>query len=241
MDPTCKPVAFVVFRGKTPGVYYSEEECQQQIEGVPKSKVQAFTRAYDAELAWSEWQRKLFVKLGASTFLQQTAPKARPRLEAAYAPPPRTYSTHANEPIPRAPAERYERHEGRMIKGEPLEKMLPQNSRNMPCIQALPGPVLKYETKNEFSSPLHKHEPSSLEQSCSYSTPPPSSSPMPSFKRPANYIEISDDEADMKYKKPRVDDPHGDPVLTAEERFELRRINQVKAPRQTDSAESAEQ
>ncbi|CZS95230.1 uncharacterized protein RAG0_04969 [Rhynchosporium agropyri] len=54
MSVSHKHVVFIVFRGKTPGVYYSQEECQQQTEGFPKSKFQAFRRANDAEVAWSE-------------------------------------------------------------------------------------------------------------------------------------------------------------------------------------------
>lgn len=253
MNTSHKHAAFVVFRGKTPGVYYSPEECQQQTEGIPKSKFQGFSRAYDAESAWSEWQRKLYVKLGASTFLQQTAPRARPRLESAYV-PPKAYSRPANEPIAHGPAVKHEREVGRDarrgLKKEPLVELPPQwsSSQNNSHQQGhYPKPKLEYSPppkcmpsvvaqenifpKYEESSSLAKYDPSLFERTSSYNTPPPSSSPpIPPVKRPVICIEISDDEEEKPFKRPKMEEEYKEPVLTVEERFELRQLDRQRIP-----------
>lgn len=259
MSSSQQHAAFVVYRGKTPGVYYSQEECQQQTEGNPKSKFQAFARAYDAELAWSEWQRKLYVKLGASTFLQQTAPKARPRLEAAYVPPPRTYSA----PLSQEPVLKYEAHIGRGVKREPLEEMLPGRTNPGKVTYAQPATDLytAYKWKHQYpsyqpnpassslpqntindkfegSSPLPKHDPLPFGQIPNYNTPPPSSSPpIPPYKRPAVCIEISDDEEEMPSKRAKVADEYRESVLTAEERFELRQLDRHRVTKRDEEVE----
>jgi hypothetical protein len=71
--------AYTVFRGKKPGVYQTWEECQEQIGDNPKNKYIGYESFYDAQLAWANWEKKLAVKLGASTLLQQVA--ARPKMQ----------------------------------------------------------------------------------------------------------------------------------------------------------------
>ncbi|KAL2072070.1 hypothetical protein VTL71DRAFT_11413 [Oculimacula yallundae] len=247
MSAPHKHAAFVVFRGKTPGVYYSQEECQKQTDGVPKSKSQAFSRAYDAELAWSEWQRKLYVKLGASTFLQQTAPRARPRLESAYVPPARIYLKAPEMRAAPQLAASFAGHMGGHVKEESMAG-LSQGFSSQNSLQSQPLPesyaYSKFdysppssnqtpyvtvpnitETKWEHSSPLPKHNHTS-EKTSTYYTPPPSSSPpIPSHKRPATCIEVSDDEDEMTYKKPKIEDAYREPVLSFEERYELKQLD----------------
>ena len=59
-------VAWVAFRGRKPGVYYSWEECDEQIKEFPKAKYHAFETVRGADLAWEEWQRKIATKFTAS-------------------------------------------------------------------------------------------------------------------------------------------------------------------------------
>ncbi len=58
-------VAWIAFRGRKPGVYYSWEECEEQIKGFPKAKHHGFETVRGANLAWEEWQRKIATKFAA--------------------------------------------------------------------------------------------------------------------------------------------------------------------------------
>lgn len=70
----------VVFRGKKPGVYQDWDQCFEQLEGYTKPKFHSYKTLYEAELAWVDWQKRVAVKNGASTFLQNAG--VRPRMEA---------------------------------------------------------------------------------------------------------------------------------------------------------------
>ena len=59
-------VAWVAFRGRKPGVYYSWAECEEQVTGFPKAKHHGFETVRGANLAWEEWQRKIATKFTAS-------------------------------------------------------------------------------------------------------------------------------------------------------------------------------
>jgi hypothetical protein len=59
-------VAWVAFRGRKPGVYYSWAECEEQTNGFPKAKHHGFETVRGANLAWEEWQRKIATKFAAS-------------------------------------------------------------------------------------------------------------------------------------------------------------------------------
>lgn len=61
--------AYVVFRGRKPGVYRSWSECQEQVEGFPKNKFLGYESGLEADEAWEEWTRKASYKLAANVAL----------------------------------------------------------------------------------------------------------------------------------------------------------------------------
>lgn len=62
MKPTPK-VAYVVFRGRKPGVYTSWPECQLQVDGFSGCKHAAFYTTEAATEAWNTWDEKIKAKL----------------------------------------------------------------------------------------------------------------------------------------------------------------------------------
>ncbi|CZR60667.1 related to 5`-3` DNA helicase [Phialocephala subalpina] len=89
MASTQRAAAYVVYRGRKPGVHYTLEQCEEQTIDYPKGKYLGFNSSYAAEKAWVDWERKLAVKHGASTFLQQVAAAPKPKGEPvfSYEPP----------------------------------------------------------------------------------------------------------------------------------------------------------
>src|SRR5882724_2034290 len=82
-------VAWVVFRGRKPGVYHSWDECNAQVTGFPNNKQHGFKTFLEASLAWEEWQRKIAAMLPASA--PRPAPPRNPARvwqESVDPPPP---------------------------------------------------------------------------------------------------------------------------------------------------------
>lgn len=52
MGKRSKKVAYVVFRGRKPGLYNSWEECQEQVDGFSKAEFQGYTTLQEAQEAW---------------------------------------------------------------------------------------------------------------------------------------------------------------------------------------------
>jgi viroplasmin and RNaseH domain-containing protein len=62
MAKKTKKEAYVVFRGRVPGVYRSWPECDAQVNGFSKGKQLGFDSFAEAMVAWEEWQRKSAAK-----------------------------------------------------------------------------------------------------------------------------------------------------------------------------------
>jgi ribonuclease HI len=56
--------AYVVFRGRVPGVYRTWVECHAQVNGFSKQKFRGFDSFAEASMIWEEWQRKSGIKYG---------------------------------------------------------------------------------------------------------------------------------------------------------------------------------
>lgn len=55
---TSRKVAFVVFRGRRPGIYRSWEECDEQVKGFAGNSFKGYENVCWAETAWNEWLSK---------------------------------------------------------------------------------------------------------------------------------------------------------------------------------------
>ena len=80
--------AYVVFRGRKPGVYRIWNEAEAQVKGFPKQKLLGFDTFFEAGQKWDEWQRKCAAIVAASA--PQKAPEntARPWAESIHPPTP---------------------------------------------------------------------------------------------------------------------------------------------------------
>ncbi|TVY36274.1 ATP-dependent DNA helicase [Lachnellula occidentalis] len=58
---------YVVYRGRTPGIYRTWEQCNPQVHGFSKAKFQGFESFSEAEAHWAEWQRKTVTKIASAT------------------------------------------------------------------------------------------------------------------------------------------------------------------------------
>lgn len=50
-----KKVAYVVFRGREPGVYLTWDECNAQVDGFTDNKQKGYFTVHEAETAWKSW------------------------------------------------------------------------------------------------------------------------------------------------------------------------------------------
>lgn len=58
-------MAYVVFRGRKPGIYYTWPDCQAQVDGFPKGMQRGYKSVAEAEMAWAEWERKVSYKVAS--------------------------------------------------------------------------------------------------------------------------------------------------------------------------------
>lgn len=58
--------AWVVFRGRKPGVYHSWDETNEQVTGFSKGRQLGYKTFREASLAWEEWQTKIAAMVAAS-------------------------------------------------------------------------------------------------------------------------------------------------------------------------------
>lgn len=68
--------AYVVFRGKRPGIYTSWDECEIQVNGYHKAKHQGFDTVAAAEVSWNDWIARTAVK---QQRMKESRPSARSR------------------------------------------------------------------------------------------------------------------------------------------------------------------
>jgi len=54
MGKKTKPQAYVVFKGRTPGVYVTWDECKAQVEGFTGNAHRSFATLAEAEQKWQE-------------------------------------------------------------------------------------------------------------------------------------------------------------------------------------------
>jgi hypothetical protein len=54
MGRKVKKEAYVVFQGRKPGLYYTWDECQKQVNGFSEAKFQGYTNRQKAERAWND-------------------------------------------------------------------------------------------------------------------------------------------------------------------------------------------
>jgi viroplasmin and RNaseH domain-containing protein len=62
MAKKTKKEAYVVFRGRKPGVYRTWLECEAQVNGFSNGKQRGFDTFTEASAVWEEWQRKSAAK-----------------------------------------------------------------------------------------------------------------------------------------------------------------------------------
>lgn len=55
MGKTRKNQAYVVFQGRKPGIYFSWQECKEQVNGFSGQKQKGYATRQEAEKAWDEW------------------------------------------------------------------------------------------------------------------------------------------------------------------------------------------
>jgi ATP-dependent DNA helicase PIF1 len=75
--------AYVVFRGRRPGVYYNWAECEPQINGFSSQKFKGYDSTSEASRAWEEWNRKVSYKLEEALAPESAS---RPWMENVHSP-----------------------------------------------------------------------------------------------------------------------------------------------------------
>ena len=239
---------YVVFRGRKPGIYQSWEECDEQVTRYSKGRYHKFDNALEAELAWTEWQKKIATKIIATGPQENVA---RPWAGSVHSPAPRIElspagqqtsnlakpgngSWQSSQPSPQSTPFLY---------GPPLAvPQIPSNSN----FQRTADPTNltpTYQTPSSFVDLSTSSSPASykptLKRPASFNTPPSSSPPSrhaPNL-RTSGCIDLTDEpdspEPDAKRLKMEASVKIPEVLqLTAEERFELRQLDrQVKPTR----------
>jgi hypothetical protein len=231
--------AYVVFRGRKPGIYRSWDECNEQVAGFSKEKYLGFETFSQASLVWEEWQRKMAVKVTASA---PPGNAGRPWAE----------SLHPPTPWIEPPAQQQISNLARPADGNHIHPSLdpsqPSSSEPTPFYYDPPLPLprmpgdsntqrLAYDTiHNTIDQPLPQTPPTSSQNYIKPLLPSiqqlpilqgpaghvdlRSPYPLPqhsiNFKRSASYIDLTDGlEPSTKRLKSEV------PELTVEEQYEL--------------------
>lgn len=255
-------VAWVAFRGRKPGVYYSWAECEEQVTGFPKAKHHGFETVRGANLAWEEWQRKIATKFAASarpspqdltrreqeslhpdppcirpSAVQRTPVSARPTNVSQLHPSSDPWQPSTSQPAPYY----YDPLAGPLMPGNPNIQHAVDNQIYYPQLHVQKSsdyqvsyPQLQSppQTSQEQSSPLlpSRHF-ANLPKPTGYvdltSPSPPPDYPR-TFKRPASYMdlteELQNEGPDVKRARPQEPQPPVERVLTAEERYELDKL-----------------
>ena len=75
-------VAYVVFKGRSPGVYRSWAECEAQVSGFPGNRQCGYYSVSEAEEAWKEHlESEKF--LGNASARKNTAPSSSPHVSSS--------------------------------------------------------------------------------------------------------------------------------------------------------------
>jgi Caulimovirus viroplasmin/PIF1-like helicase len=213
-------VAWVVFRGRKPGVYHSWDECNDQVTGFPKGKQIGFKTFLEASLAWEEWQRKIAVMLAASAppqpppkyenlgrrwqeplspaspwikspARQQMSVAARPAVASQVNPTSGPWQPSTSQV---ATSFSDPPSAGPLMPGYSFIQKLEENTICYPQLQSPP------QTSQDYTNPLQPLTPyTNLKKLAGYvdltspSPPPPPPEFIPAVKRSANYMGLIDE------------------------------------------------
>ena len=200
--------AYVVFRGRKPGIYGSWPECQAQVEGFSKARHEGYYTMEEAEAAWRAWVAKTSAKLQA--------------LEAAAAPVPLNNSVWYQRESVHQPAYWIEppapvfQQPNRSVKREEFQSSSPGSSPGpvwpRKAAPKMPGewpqeisPDSSFEGKPIYRSRHFPSRPVNPSARLPQKAGPPNSQPLyvfdpplsprhnPNLKRPADIIDLTED------------------------------------------------
>jgi len=213
MGKTQPKAAYVVFRGRKPGVYYNWKDCSEQVTEYSKSKFCGYSTKSDAEQAWEEWGRKALFK---RTSIPELAP--RPGVDVIHQPTVwhephpdmRTWglSTKSRNPNEDSPYGTLDY--GKMMNAKELPKracqtIAPQREvPTSPSTTPSSSPYLGFTIDVTGDSTLN-----------------PQSNP--DLKRPSNFIDLTNDseeEYERLSKRPKVQAPNDNLVEYAHAKVE---------------------
>lgn len=216
-----RKAAYVVFRGRRPGIYHNWEACEAQVDGFSKAVQHGFDTIAAAEAAWADWQRKVALKLANSAPAPAPAAKDTKTPWAQSLPiwqEPSTYpqSTgsvafndavwNPSNPYPSSPIFYYD---------PPLPQIPPPSSS---CSDVGP-PFTPYKS-------IVIKAPSIATNMLDYTRPQLTETQhTPNLKRCSTFIDLTEDaseEPDVKRFKPEE--------LTMEEKYELLDLKVARAP-----------
>ncbi|KAE9371561.1 hypothetical protein N431DRAFT_491903 [Stipitochalara longipes BDJ] len=246
-----KNVAWVVFRGRKPGVYHSYEECDAQVSGFSKGRQNGYKTFLEANLAWEEWQRKVAAMLVTSASAAPQQNTSRPWQESLHAPAPWIEPpTQQLAPIVPRPGDASQVHpssdswQGSISQRASCyydaprpEPLMPGNSNIQRPDSWVYYPQLQSPPEEHSSLLLPSRHFSNLPKPASVvdltSSPPPEF--IPAVKRSVSYMDLTDklDDEERSAKRIMLELPEFTEarVLTAEERYELDRLEQRPKPK----------
>jgi len=235
MAKKTKNVAYVVFRGRKPGIYRTWIECEEQVTKYPKAVHKGFESSAQAEQTWTEWQKKIAVKLESA---KPPANPSRPWAESLHSP---TVWIDPPTPAPKPPELRRSAEDVQSSSPGPSQlpssqlyyfepsappsNTPPQDQQARSSLEMAPDNRLARLTSRS-NTPPHSPSQNPWNQPSSpidlTTSSPPHQNYVPNLKRSSSFVDLTSDHEDgernLKIFKAEV---------TAEERHE---VNQTDHP-----------